>query len=55
MVAEPPSVPARKKLVRRRAADHSQRLRHGVQFLFLALNVWLGIEFLYGTHAAHKY
>ena len=45
MVAEPPSVPARKKLVRRRAADHSQRLRHGVQALFLALNVWLGIEF----------
>ena len=29
----------------RRAADYSQRLRRAVQLLFLALNVWIGIEF----------
>lgn len=36
---------AKKKLTRRRAVDHSQRLRRTVQILFAALNVWIGVEF----------
>ncbi len=35
----------RKKLVHRAPRDYSQRLRRTVQLLFLALNVWLGIQF----------
>ncbi len=35
----------KKKLVRRRASDHSQRLRRAFQLAFLALNVWIGVEF----------
>jgi len=35
----------RKKLVRRALAEHSQGLRHTVQALFLALNVWIGVQF----------
>jgi polyferredoxin len=34
-----------KKLTRRASRDTSQRLRRTVQFLLLALNVWLGIQF----------
>ena len=37
--------PPRKKLVRRTAADHSQLLRRTFQFVFLALNVWIGVLF----------
>jgi polyferredoxin len=33
------------KLVRRTQGDYSQVLRHGIQLAFLALNVWIGIEF----------
>lgn len=33
------------KLVRRAAADDSQRLRRAVQLAFLVLNVWIGAEF----------
>lgn len=40
-----PSRKPRKKLVRRAGADHSQWFRRTVQFLFLALNVWIGVEF----------
>lgn len=36
---------SRKKLVRRAPRDTSQRLRRAVQLLFLALNVWIGIQF----------
>jgi polyferredoxin len=36
----------KKKLVRRSSADNSQRIRHGAQLLFVALNGWLGLEFL---------
>jgi polyferredoxin len=43
-VAAPPKTP-RKKLVRRAAADRSQALRRAVQGIFLALNVWIGVEF----------
>ena len=34
-----------RKLVRRAGPDVSQKLRRGVQLAFLALNVWIGIEF----------
>lgn len=37
--------PHKKKLIRRVAADHSQVLRHAMQLAFLALNVWIGLEF----------
>lgn len=35
----------RKKLIRRTARDHSQRVRHLVQAVFLTLNLYLGVEF----------
>ncbi len=35
----------KKSLARRGGADHSQRLRRSVQCVFLALNLWIGIEF----------
>ena len=40
-----PPVKARKKLVKRAAKDYSQTLRRAFQFAFLALNVWIGVEF----------
>jgi polyferredoxin len=33
------------KLVRRTGSDRSQALRHAFQSIFLALNVWIGVEF----------
>jgi polyferredoxin len=42
--ADLPRAP-RKKLIRRAAVDRSQALRHAVQAAFLALNVWIGVEF----------
>lgn len=36
---------AKKKLVRRSAPDRSQPVRHAVQWAFVALNGWLGIQF----------
>lgn len=38
-------VPGKKPLIRRTAPDRSQRVRHIVQGLFLALNAWIGLEF----------
>jgi polyferredoxin len=35
----------RKKILKRAAPDRSQRLRHGVQLVFLALNAWIGVQF----------
>jgi polyferredoxin len=35
----------KKKLLRRRARDHSQQLRLSFQIIFLLMNVWLGSEF----------
>lgn len=35
----------RRKLIRRAAPDGSQRMRHWVQWLFVALNVWIGAQF----------
>jgi polyferredoxin len=37
----------KKKLVRRSGSDRSQRIRRIVQWLFVALNGWLGIQFLF--------
>jgi polyferredoxin len=36
---------AKKKLIRRLAADHSQVLRRAVQIAFFALNVWIAVQF----------
>ncbi len=35
----------RKKLDRRSTPDRSQRIRHAVQWLFVALNLWIGAQF----------
>jgi len=35
----------KKKLVRRAAPDRSQRIRHTAQWAFMALNVWIGVQF----------
>ena len=35
----------KKKLVRRASHDNSQLLRHTVQIVFVALNVFLGVQF----------
>jgi polyferredoxin len=37
--------PQRKKLVKRALRDRSQALRRAFQLAFLALNVWIGVEF----------
>ena len=41
----PPSRP-KKLFVRRILRDRSQRIRHTVQLAFLALNAWLGLQFI---------
>ena len=44
-----PTIPAhveKKKLTRRTGRDRSQRIRHIVQWLFVILNGWLGIQFV---------
>ena len=43
--AATPAKRAKKKLVRRAGRDHSQALRRGFQFAFLALNIYLGVMF----------
>ena len=43
--AAPPPIKIRKKLVKRAAKDRSQTLRRALQLAFLALNVWIGVEF----------
>jgi len=40
-----PTVRPRKRLVKRAPPDRSQAMRRTVQFVFLALNLWIGIEF----------
>lgn len=37
--------PPKKKLIRRLDRDYSQQLRLGVQLAFLALNIWIGVQF----------
>ena len=39
------SAQPRKKLAQRAAREHSQTLRHMMQFAFLLLNVWIGVQF----------
>lgn len=39
------SPPVKKKLVRRLLQDRSQRIRHAVQWAFVVLNGWLGLQF----------
>src|ERR1051326_5132067 len=36
---------AKKKLIRRLAADHSQAIRRWIQIAFFALNVWIAVQF----------
>ncbi len=40
-----PASPPRKKLLRRAPPDRSQALRRAFQAAFLALNVWIGVQF----------
>jgi len=52
MAAQPVSSPGRAalprvKLVKRAGRDRSQTLRRAFQFAFLALNVWIGVEFYF--------
>lgn len=35
----------RGRLIRRAAKDHSQKIRHWVQWAFVALNIWIGAQF----------
>jgi polyferredoxin len=46
LVVEISAPKARKKLVRRTRPDRSQLVRHIVQWAFVALNLWLGVQFL---------
>jgi polyferredoxin len=39
------TAPPRKKLIRRADRDYSQRVRLSVQLAFVALNLWIGIQF----------
>ncbi len=39
------SKPAHKKLIRRGNREYSQPLRFAVQFFFVALNLWIGVQF----------
>src|SRR5690242_20476673 len=46
----PPVPKAKKKLQKRRGADHSQRLRLAFQLAFAALNLWIGVQFVLFVH-----
>lgn len=46
VVCGEPSHRVKKPLVRRAGRDRSQQVRAAVQFSFLALNLWIGVEFL---------
>jgi polyferredoxin len=43
-----------KKLNRRFVADRSQRIRHCLQGLFVALNGWIGIQFFLWVHSFER-
>lgn len=43
----PGAAAPRKKLVRRKDKDYSQKLRRGFQIAFLLLNVWIGVQFYF--------
>ena len=40
-----PEAKTKKRLVRRTDVDRSQLIRRGVQFAFVALNIYLGVQF----------
>jgi polyferredoxin len=44
-VEQPATPTAKKKLVRRAPPNHSQQIRHAVQWAFVALNGWIGVQF----------
>jgi polyferredoxin len=46
VLASIPASAPRKPLIRRTSADRSQITRHSVQFAFLVLNAWIGVQFL---------
>lgn len=48
LMAAPPKT--LKKRIKKRDADHSQRLRRGFQLVFFALNVWIGAQFVLFVH-----
>ncbi len=54
--AQATAVPTRahKKLVRRENREYSQALRLSVQLLFLALNVWIGLQFYFWVRWAES-
>lgn len=52
--ASQPGGKLRKLLVRREGRDYSQQLRLVVQLLFLALNVWIGVQFYAWVRWAEK-
>ena len=45
-VAPLPAASPKKPFIRRHLLDRSQRIRHTVQLAFLALNAWLGLQFI---------
>jgi polyferredoxin len=49
-----PDTTHRKKLLRRRDRDYSQKLRSSVQFAFLVLNLWIGIQFYFWVRWAES-
>jgi polyferredoxin len=44
-LAAPPTAPTRKKKFQRAVRDHAQVIRRSVQLAFLALNVWIAVQF----------
>jgi polyferredoxin len=46
MAAQTSPLTPKKPLIRRFAPDRSQRIRHTTQAVFLALNAWLGLQFV---------
>lgn len=43
---KPAPTPVKKRYIKRTSRDHSQAIRRTVQFAFLALNLWLGTQFV---------
>jgi polyferredoxin len=46
LAEHPVASPPKKKLIRRSTLDRSQRIRRIVQWLFVGLNAWIGVQFL---------
>src|SRR6266849_6768253 len=49
VVLAEPGIKSKKRFTRA-PRDYSQRLRRGVQLAFLALNVWIGVQFVRFVH-----